>query len=143
MKDHGTWTRYTPANAPGIFPTNTLYARRDRDGVDWYDYVKDNHFEKNSIKLTVRAWKEGGPVIVSAPQLEASHLFPADHRVIEIEGDYSNLDEEARIKQFAGKVIDLQTGRLSERPPPTLPPSPLEEKLDAIMARLERLERRA
>jgi hypothetical protein len=141
MKDHGTWVRYKPANPPENFPTNALYAKRDSDGVDWYDYIKGNPFAKNSIKLTVRAWTEGGPLIVSAPQVDASHLFPASHRVIEIEGNYSNLDEAARIEKFANKVIDLKTGKISDPPPPPAPPpSPLEKKLDAILARLEKLE---
>jgi len=141
MKDHGTWTQYKPAKPPENFPPNALYAKRDSDGVDWYDYIRGDNFADGSLKLTVRSRTKGGPVIISAPQTDASQLFPADHRVIEIEGDYSGLDEGARIAKFASKVIDLKTGKLSEPPPPPAPPpSPLEEKLDAILARLEKLE---
>jgi hypothetical protein len=137
MIDHGTWTGYKPVNPPEDFPMNALYAKRDSDNVDWYEYVRGDHFKENSIKLTVRIWKDGGPVIVSAPQLKAEHLFPAGHRVVEIEGNYSHLDEEALIKKFAGKIIDLKTGKISDPPPIEMPEN---KELADIIARLEKLE---
>ena len=141
MKDHGTWSRYKPIDPPENFPANALYAKRDSDGTDWYNYVRSNVFEKNSIKLSVRVWTDGGLPTISAPQLDASHLFPVDHRVIEIEGDYSNLDEEARIKRFAGKIIDLKTGKISD--PPIREPEPETPKvITDILKRLAKLESR-
>ena len=141
IKDHGEWVRYKPNPPPENMPANTAFARRVSDGVDWYDYVKGDPFGKNSIKMTVRAREKGEPVTVSAPHVDASMLFPAGYRVIELEGNYTNLDEDARIEKFASKVIDLKTGKISDPPPPPAPPpSPLEKKLDAILARLEKLE---
>jgi len=141
IKDHGEWIRYKPNSAPENVPANAVFARRVADGVDWYDYVRSDPFGKDSIKMTVRSRAKGEPVIVAAPHVDASMLFPADHRVIELEGNYANLDEAARIEKFARKVIDLKTGKISDPPPPPAPPpSPLEKKLDAILARLEKLE---
>ena len=39
--DHGDWHVYTPTTLPERAPEHALFARRDSDGVDWYDYVHD------------------------------------------------------------------------------------------------------
>jgi hypothetical protein len=144
--DHGTWVRYTPAEPPKDAPPNTMFARRESDGVDWYDYVNSGrHFQTSSVKLTVMAREPGGPLIVSAPATDATMLFPANHRVIEITGNYSQRSINDLMDEFGTKVIDVKTGKLSDPPPhifagKTSQPAP--PSIDDLLARIAALEKR-
>jgi hypothetical protein len=136
--DHGTWARYTPAELPKDAPPGAMFARREKDGVDWYDYVNSGkHFSKTSVKLAVMAREADGPLIVSAPATDATMLFPAGQRVLEITGSYNHRSIDDLISEFASKVIDVKTGKLSDPPQP-----PARLSIDDLMARIAALEKR-
>jgi hypothetical protein len=140
--DHGRWVRYTPAKSPKDAPPNTMFVRREHDGVDWYDYVNSGkHFQKSSVKLTVMARQIGDSMIISAPAIDETMLFPANHRVIEITGNYSHCSIDDLIGLFANKVIDVKTGAISDPPPKKIEPSPY-DLIKELVARIEALERK-
>jgi hypothetical protein len=143
--NHGKWMLYKPekhywrfeeAGAQGM---NILYAKRESDGKDWYVYVNDDEpFKDGSVRMIIH--DQGDGWIVGAATYDATALWPAGALVLEIT-DYRGSDPQT---DFGGKMFDLGTRELRERPPlvPTL--TPTEEKilgtLDAVMARLEKLE---
>ena len=56
--DHGKWVPYQPDTLPPHAPPNALFARRESDGVDWYDYVRNpDSFTADGVKFTVM-WHE-------------------------------------------------------------------------------------
>jgi hypothetical protein len=144
--DHGEWVAYRPAVLPVGAPANAMFAKREDDGLDWYDYV--NHmkpFGAGSLILTVASREQGGPPIISAPALDPTALFPVNHRVVEITGSF-NYNPDSLIDAFASKAIDLETGEVSDLAPPvplqTSETSQILAALDAITKRLEKLEQR-
>jgi len=137
MINHGKWVFYQPKVLPKNAPANALFAKRESDNVDWYDYVNSGKFNPYTLKLTVAAREKDGPLIISAPTKDATMLFPANHLVVELNGDYPSSQTE-RIDKFAGRVFNLKTGKISE--PPRLPE--VESVLDKILARLNKLEQR-
>ena len=120
ITDHGTWSIYVPANQPTGFPTGAVFAKRDSDGTDWYDYVHPgDNFQAVTIKFTVRLNTDDGLNYIVAPQVEADRFFPGGVRVVELPGtDYSGSTHDELITMFAGKVIDLTTGDITDPPPP-------------------------
>lgn len=69
--EHGTWQRYEPATRPAAAPPHALFARRDGDGVDWYDYVNaGTNFAADTLKITVV------DDTVCAATYDATRLFP-------------------------------------------------------------------
>ena len=38
-QSHGNWHHYRPSKLPKDAPANAMFARREGDGADWYDYV--------------------------------------------------------------------------------------------------------
>jgi hypothetical protein len=120
IKDHGTWTVYTPATLPTMAPAGAIFAQRDSDAVDWYDYVHPGtNFEGPSVKFTVQLDTDSGLNIIHAPQVETDRLFPGGMQVVELPGtDYSGYTHDQLISMFAGKVIDLTTGDITDPPPP-------------------------
>jgi hypothetical protein len=124
IRDHGAWTRYTPAQRPKDAPANTLFARRASDGVDWYDYVNaGEHFAKDSIKLTV---VDG---VVGAATTDPTALFPGRATVLEIRG-VSEPDPQAA---FGRKVYDAASKAFRD-PPPQDFPNPIADLLKRIEA---------
>ena len=130
ITDHGVWEPYTPEKHPANAPANTLFARRKRDGVDWYDYVNSGkYFGKGSIKATVI----GG--LVAAATYDETRLFPANAQVIEIAGVELADPQEV----FGNKIYDAAKGTFSDPPPLPDLPDPMED----LRRRIEALERGA
>jgi len=140
--DHGNWIAYKPEKMPEAAPPNTLFAKRESDGVDWYDHVNGGAFSEGTVKIAA-IMREGIGYVVGPATYDATRIFPAGHIVAEI-GDYTGSDPQ---KDFGNKVYDPVADTFSDQPPPAPPPpSPTEAKiltaLDSIMGRLERLEKK-
>jgi hypothetical protein len=126
--DHGHWVQYKPDRPQKVMMWEVQYAKRKKDDKDWYDYVhKEDPFKKGSVMMTVR--KEGEATVISTATRNAPDLFPANHQVIEIT-DYKGKNP---IDEFAAKVIDIKTGKVSDPPQP-------ENPMDKMLARIEELE---
>ena len=103
MKDHGTWSSYKPRSLPPGAPGSTIFAKRDSDGVDWYDYVyKDKAFKEGNVVLTV--WTDEYGMHVNAADNRPYHIFPAGHLVLEVE-----YDGEDPYKHFGDRMYDPKT----------------------------------
>jgi hypothetical protein len=133
--DHGKWVLYQPDRLPEYAPPNTLFARRESDGVDWYEYVKAGaNFDPGTVKFT--AWWQDtyNGYVVGAATRDPTRLFPADMLVREII-DYRGGDPQA---ELGNKLYDLDTHKLRALPPP--PPPDL--SFDELVARVAAIEAR-
>jgi hypothetical protein len=134
--DHGRWVRYQPDRLPQGMPPNALFARRESDGVDWYDYVRDeNSFVADSVKFTA-TWQDihNGYTIGLATR-DPTMLFPAGALLREII-DYHGSDD-LRL-ELGNRLYNPDTHTLHALPPPP-PPfdfQGLEARVAAIEARL-------
>ena len=127
ITNHGSWKRYTPPVLPEGAPPNAMFARRESDGVDWYDYVNTGKaFAKDSIKMTVTN------LTVSAAVKDATMLFPAGATVLEIK-DVATQDPQ---KMFGRKIYDPNGRAFRDPPPLEYGPS-----IPELLARIEELEK--
>lgn len=112
--DHGKWLPYKPQELPEGAPANAMFAKRESDGVDWYDYVNSGeNFGAGSVKLAA-IWRDPVGYVVGPAVYDATMLFPADHIVREIL-DYTGSDPQA---DFGNKVYDPETDTFTDPPPP-------------------------
>jgi hypothetical protein len=131
--DHGKWVRYQPDKLPPGMPPNALFARRESDGVDWYDYIRDEkNFAGDSVKFTV-LWQDiHNGYIVNVASRDPSRLFPAGGLVREII-DYHGGDD--LHLELRNKLYNPDTHTLHAPPPP---PPPFDfEALEARVAAIE------
>lgn len=113
--EHGDWTQYDPDPYPPDAPVSVMFARRDGDGQDWYQYVHPpaTNFQAGSVKMTIYRQAINGPT-VGAAVYDATALWPASSCVIEDTG-YSGSDPKA---DYVGKLYDFVTQTFSDPPPP-------------------------
>jgi hypothetical protein len=157
--DHGWWRQYEPEKPPSYAPPTAVFIRRERDNVDWYDYVRPSdpdraryvgydpdavsNFGSASVFCNVYYHKDYRVHVIGTAVRDPTRMFPINQRVIEIVG-YIGSDPHA---EFGGKVYDHEAGTFTVLVTPPAPPSPLEQKIldriDAITARLEKLERKS
>jgi hypothetical protein len=106
---HGKWLSYKPSKLPEGAPINALFARRESDGVDWYDYVNSGrNFGADTVKLMASWRADIGGFVIGPAVYDATMLFPAGQFVLEITG-YTGTDPQA---EFGNKVYDPETGSL-------------------------------
>ncbi|MGJ4961348.1 MULTISPECIES: hypothetical protein [unclassified Bradyrhizobium] len=101
--DRGYWASYIPDPFPPELAINTAFAKRESDGLDWYEalYGETALFAPGTVKATV--WQlPNGDWQVQAVDRDPSRMFPPGARVIEIEG-YTGSDPFA---DFSGKKFD-------------------------------------
>lgn len=135
IMSHGKWVTYKPDKLPEHTPAGALFVRRESDGVDWYDYVRDpRSFTTDGVKFTVL--RQGDIWTVGAAVRDATRLHPTDALVLEII-DYHGGDDLQ--ETLGGRMFDVDTNKLLDRPPPFSPPNPILEiwgRLAAIEAKL-------
>jgi hypothetical protein len=140
VKDHGKWVLYKPEPHPEAYPKNVIFAKREGDGVDWYDYVRGDNFGKDTIKFALD--ERDGKTCIRAPVVDADRLFPAGCRVVEVTNAKREQNEEKLIDEFANRYFDPHSGTVGEVHAPQLPPNKTEQMLEKIMARLDKLEQK-
>ena len=130
--DHGKWVCYQPDQLPQGMPLNALFARRESDGVDWYDYIRDDKsFGADTVKFTV-TWRDiHGGYVVNVATRDPSMLFPAGALLREII-DYHGGEPQA---ELGGRLFNPDTHTLHD-----LPPSPPPFDFQALEARIAALE---
>lgn len=116
--DHGNWLAYAPNSPPKDAPLHAMFARRESDGVDWYEFIKG--FGLDTVKFAADM-RDGVGYVVGPAVYDATKIFPAGCIVREIP-DYTGSDPQA---DFGSKLYDPATETFSEivRPPakgPTL-----------------------
>lgn len=142
IKEHGTWEAYVPTATPKALephgaPPGTMFARDAGTQQDWYDYVASKPFGEHAVVMTVEHTPNGE--LVQAVTTDPTAIFPAGMKVIELtdyDGDEAFGDLHwRRYNSDARKIGD----RFVAMPVPSL--HDVMRTLDAIMRRLERLER--
>jgi len=102
--NHGTWQIYYPVHqtrTDALF--NIMYSKRDKDGVDWYDYLKaKGKFMDGSVKMTCYRDHEGDWV-VGAANRDPTMLFPGSGQIILEITDYIGEDPQ---DHFGRKIYD-------------------------------------
>jgi hypothetical protein len=134
--DHGKWQLYTPDRLPEFAPPGALFVRRESDGVDWYDYVRDSKsFGADTVKFTA-FWQDAyNGFTIGAAVHDPTLLFPADMLVREIV-DYHGGDPQIELGE---KLYEPHTHRLRKLPP--LPPVfDAEARIATLEARIAALE---
>jgi hypothetical protein len=114
---------------------------RESDGVDWYDYIRnEGPFEPGSVKF-MSIWRaEAKGYIVGPAVYRADMLCPSDHIVSEIV-DYEGHDPQA---DFGSKLYDLETQTFHSWswPLPEPPQSREMQELEQLKERVAALERK-
>lgn len=115
--EHGKWLPYQPMALPPNAPPNALFARRESDQIDWYDYVNSGeNFGADTVKL-MAIWRDPVGYVVGPAVYDATMLCPANHIVLEVT-DYTDSDPQT---EFGNKVYDPETKTFSDLPPPPIP----------------------
>jgi len=118
--DHGKWIPYKPTKPPEAAPPNALFAKRESDGVDWYDYVNpqkesgrlfSENFQEDSVKIAFMFHESDNHWIIGPAVTDATMIFPANHYVREIIG-FGSTDENEIIAAFRNKVIHPETSEI-------------------------------
>lgn len=81
--DHGDWARYEPDPYPfeGL-KQRVLFCRRESDGRDWYDFQQKELKHDGTVKMTILL----SVSVVMATERDPSLLFPANCKLIEVDG---------------------------------------------------------
>ena len=125
--NHGTWEIYKPEEPPEGAPAGAMFARRNGDNRDWYDYVNGEHFDPAAIKMTVTNGT------VSAATADPTALFPAGSTVLEVGGAPAGDPQKA----FGRKIYNADKKTFDDPPPHDYGPS-----IPDLLKRIEDLEKR-
>jgi len=113
IKDHGEWQMYEPERPHLIMMFSVIYAKRKKDGKDWYEYVREGNFEEDTVKLTCKYQQvnaEGHKEwIVMVAARDVTKLFPGEMMVLELEHNSKDPQE-----FFVRKVYDPNTEEFSK-----------------------------
>ena len=116
--DHGKWLLYQPDRRPEDAPNHAMFARRESDGVDWYDYSRDSKsFGIDTVKFTVMWQDRYSGFVVGAATRDVTELFPAGQMVLELTEFHGN-DPQAELEV---KRYDPDTHTLHDLPPCSQP----------------------
>ena len=140
--DHGKWKQYVPVPFPENLPPNMMFAQREDTKKDWYEFVKEQQFVYDTVKMTATWHDNVGAYIIGAAVHDATMLFPQDAFVIEVT-DYNGFDPQ---KDFGGKAYDPEQKTFADAPAIKIAPSEFETKvldtLSSIVSRIEMLEKK-
>ena len=103
--DHGDWVPYVPDPWPPHLHLHhsVLFCKRVSDDRDWYDFQRKELKGQDTVKMTLLNLR--GHWQVQASYHDASMIFPAAHKLIEIKGNLREAHENFRRRRF-----DLQRG---------------------------------
>ena len=106
---HGAWYSYKPKKGYPNAPYNTLYARRNHDKMDWYEFAfSRKYLKEDTVKAT--CYNRENTWVVAAATFDETELFPSNAILIEIEG-YNGDDPRG---EFTGRSYDPDKNKLSE-----------------------------
>ena len=129
--DHGQWSAYTPTTLPEGAPPHAMFARRESDGVDWYDYSNSTNFNPAYVKIAASYREASGQYVTGPATYDATAMFPAGCIVHEVT-DYTGSDPQT---DLGTKAFDPVTGDFTDPIMPEAPPA-----LTDMAARLKALE---
>lgn len=92
IKDHGIWRPYTPVVMPDWAKTLSaigspvVFARRDSDRKDFYDYLKSKPFAADAIVATTTADPSGTETVAAVYRDPTMIAAPFNQRLIEVAG---------------------------------------------------------
>jgi hypothetical protein len=92
IKDHGIWRPYTPvimpdwAKALSAIGSPVIFARRDSDRKDFYDYLKAKPFAPDAIVATTTADSSGTETVAAVYRDPTMIAAPFNQRLIEVAG---------------------------------------------------------
>jgi hypothetical protein len=110
--DHGKWIAYEPDVPHKDAPLNTMYCRRESDGMDWYDYIRSGkRFSKDTIKFMAMEHGPNTGFIIGPVTKDVTKLFPAGHIVGEIL-DCGSLNSQ---KEFGQRIYDPNKRQILEK----------------------------
>lgn len=116
--DLGLWNLYTPDVLPDGAPPKALFARREGDGVDWYEFARKEAetFDLGTVYATALPITRGGVTgfSVAAVQRDITMLFPGGSRLLKVEGVAH--DEEFPHKLFERQNYDPEAGTITPFP---------------------------
>ena len=98
---HGSWSPYEPRRLPPSAPLGTIFAKRDKDGKDWYKFVEEYDAKEGHVFFT--CIPQLGVLTVGSAVRDITKLFPAKQLVFEIE------DFEGDPKRLNGMVYNSDT----------------------------------
>ena len=117
IQDRGQWAAYTPATLPPGAPPNAMFCQRAADNVDWYAYLAaGTELAAGTVKAT--AYLVGGAWVVQAVTRDATQLFPAGARLIEITGIDPALTEAQLLANYGAGKMQFDPVALALAPPP-------------------------
>lgn len=130
----GIWQLYQPEVWPEELPKNTLFCRRESDGVDWYEFRKS--LRDDTVKMTV-ADMVGGFKKVQIATRDVSMVWPVNALLLEVDGITEDDPQETyRWMEFLPETNSFQP----MAPELINPPSPIDLLMTEIKALRERLE---
>ena len=136
--DQGEWVLYQPVDYPvkDLLP-NTMFARRETDGADWYQF-RDAYIGKtDSVWMTLL--KGGAGWIVLMTTRDITLLFPSspmEMHLIEVrglEGDHES---------FRHMRFDFDKREFLPKSPPPSSPSPMQMMAEELGIDWENLRKR-
>jgi hypothetical protein len=130
--DHGKWIAYTPTSVPEGVPPHALFAQRESDGVDWYDYVNDGaNFTPAYVKIAALYREASGQYVVGPAVYDPTAMFPQGCIVHEVT-DYTGSDPQA---DLGNKAFDPATGSFTDPIIPAADPGSITARLAALEAK--------
>ena len=82
---HGKWLYYRPKVIPNWAVPNAIFAKREEDGMDWYEYIhRGNHFQKDSVKVAIMYMSAVESWVGMVAVYEPDRIYPADQMLLEI-----------------------------------------------------------
>jgi hypothetical protein len=144
--DHGFWVSYKPEEPALGVPKSALFFQRQGDQVDWYVYCHATNGNSNfgSGHVVGAAYIQADSTYIVGPVgYDPTAVVPHNAMVFEVT-DYTGTDP---VKDFRNKIYNPADGSFTDPPPPPPPQATRIEKqimsaLDAIVARLEKLEKK-
>jgi hypothetical protein len=123
IHQHGFWQPYVPDPFPEGVPPFIMFAQRESDGIDWYEFLKGDELQADSVKMTVMqtsattAWQTNVRWVVQAVNPDATMLFPANSLLVEAQDSLLQIDPQS---YFGQREFFPDINEFGETPPPAV-----------------------